>query len=225
MTAEKVELTSKGQRTRQHILETAVSLFVANGYEATTMREISGAAGCSLGLTYRYFARKEELVLALYWQMAARTGAQIEQLPPSTVSDRFYQLMMKRLEQSADYRESFRALFAATMNPNSGVSILGDDAAPMHGKVHELFRLLVSGASDTPSSAQIEDIATLLYSIHFAVLLFWLYDRSPNQRATDQLLAFIRDMLRLIRHVLFLPIAQRELARAAQIANTLFAGA
>src|SRR5438045_372258 len=99
------ELTLKAQRTRQHILDIALSLFTQQGYEATTMREIASAAGCSLGLTYRYFARKEELILAVYWEMAAETGNQIARLPVATLSERFYQLMEIRLEQAAQYRE------------------------------------------------------------------------------------------------------------------------
>ncbi|MBZ0298701.1 MAG: TetR/AcrR family transcriptional regulator [Anaerolineae bacterium] len=222
MVTEKSSLTDKAQHTRQHILDTALSLFVSNGYEATTMREIASAADCSVGLTYRYFARKEELVLELYWQMAAQTDTQISQLPAGSLADRFHQLMITRLAQSADYRESFRALFAATLNPNSGVSIFGEDTLDMHQQVREGFRSLVLGASEPPPAAQAEDLATLLYGIHFAVLLFWLYDRSPHQRATAELLALFRDVLAFVRNMLVLPIVRKQLARAARIANGLF---
>ena len=56
------DLTPKAQETRQHILETALGLFQAQGYDKTTMREIAAAADCSLGLAYRYFDGKEALV-------------------------------------------------------------------------------------------------------------------------------------------------------------------
>ncbi len=216
-------LTDKAQRTRQRILDTALALFVANGYEATTLREIASAAECSLGLTYRYFARKEELILALYWQMAAATSDQIAQLPPGSLADRFYHLMVIRLEQSGQHRELFRVLFAATMNPNSGVSIFGGDTDDLHQQVREGFRALVLTASDAPAEALADDLATVLYSLHFAVLLFWLYDRSSGQRATAALLAFIRDLLRMTRVALALPMFKQGLSRAARIADALFA--
>ena len=63
-------LTAKGERTREHILNHALRLFIDRGYDETTMRDIAAAADCSLGLTYRYFARKEDLVLALYRRLA-----------------------------------------------------------------------------------------------------------------------------------------------------------
>ena len=64
-------LTPKGERTREHLLDTALRLFTSAGYEATTMRDIAAAAECSLGLAYRYFASKEEFVLALSFPHAA----------------------------------------------------------------------------------------------------------------------------------------------------------
>src|SRR4051812_31549973 len=115
MDNETPELTLKAQRTRQHILDTALSLFVSQGYEATTMREIAAAAGCSLGLAYRYFARKEELILAVYRDMAAETGSQIAQLQAATIAERFHQLMVIRLAQAVQYREPFRALFGTAL--------------------------------------------------------------------------------------------------------------
>jgi AcrR family transcriptional regulator len=67
------DLTPKAVQTRLHILDTALELFATQGYDATTMREIAAAADCSLGLAYRYFASKEEMVLALYGRMALDT--------------------------------------------------------------------------------------------------------------------------------------------------------
>jgi len=224
MINEPVELTLKAQKTRRHILDTALSLFVTQGYDATTMREIAIAADCSLGLTYRYFARKEELVLAVYWQMASETGVQIEKLPSISVAERFYKLMIIRLDQATQYREAFRALFAAAMNPESGVNILGTSAATMRDQVRSDFTRLVSEASDSPSSDITADVTTLLYSLHFGVILFWLYDRNSEPRTTHELLLFIRDMLKVARPALRLPGVRQAIGRLAAIIERSFFG-
>jgi AcrR family transcriptional regulator len=216
------ELTPKAQQTRQHILETALSLFVSKGYEETTMRDIASAAECSLGLTYRYFARKEDLVLAVYWQMSSETSTQIQQLQAAPIAERFYQLMLFRLEQAAPYRSAFRALFGATLHPESGISILSMNSADMRDKARQAFSLLVDRASDPPANALREDVATLLYSLHFALILFWLYDRSPDQRTTGDLLAFIHDALQLARRGLSLPFIRQGVRRLAHIMESLF---
>ncbi|MGH3940924.1 MAG: TetR family transcriptional regulator [Pseudonocardiaceae bacterium] len=51
-------------RTRQTIQEHALRLFLANGYEATTVAEIAAAAGVSHMTFFRYFAGKEAVVEA-----------------------------------------------------------------------------------------------------------------------------------------------------------------
>ena len=68
MTDPTPELTPKAQQTRQRILETALNLIITQGYEANTMRDIAEAADCSVGLTYRYFDRKEARKYDLYAQ-------------------------------------------------------------------------------------------------------------------------------------------------------------
>jgi AcrR family transcriptional regulator len=216
------ELTLKAQRTRQHILDTALILFVNQGYEGTTMREIAAAAECSLGLTYRYFSRKEELILAVYRAMAAETGNQIAQLATASIAERFYQLMVIRLEQAAQYREPFRALFGTALNPKSGIDILGMDAAEMRDQVRQAFIQLLAESTDAPPKPLIDDLATLLYSLHFGVILFWLYDRSADQHTTYQLLAFVRDAISLARRGLRLPFMKQSIGRLAGIMESVF---
>jgi AcrR family transcriptional regulator len=46
--------------------ETALRLFSANGYEATSISLIAEEAGISKGLMYNYFESKEELLLSLF---------------------------------------------------------------------------------------------------------------------------------------------------------------
>jgi len=186
------------------------------------MRDIASAADCSLGLTYRYFARKEELVLAVYWQMASETSDQIEMLQAASIAERFYQLMVLRLEQAVPYRSAFRALFGATLHPDSGINILGANSVGMRDQARQAFGLMVSRAADAPPESLREDVTTLLYSLHFAVILFWLYDRSPDQRTTFELLAFTRDMLALVRRGLSLPFIKQGVVRLAGILESVF---
>jgi AcrR family transcriptional regulator len=53
------------QRIRQELAEAAVTLFYENGYERTTIEDIAAAVEVSPRTVYRYFATKDELVVAL----------------------------------------------------------------------------------------------------------------------------------------------------------------
>jgi AcrR family transcriptional regulator len=55
------ELQSKGERTRQAVLDAAYELFLSQGYNATSMRQIADQAGIALGGIYNHFAGKDEI--------------------------------------------------------------------------------------------------------------------------------------------------------------------
>ena len=55
------ETLSKGERTRQAVLEAAYDLFLGQGYSATSMRQIAEKAGIALGGIYNHFASKDEI--------------------------------------------------------------------------------------------------------------------------------------------------------------------
>jgi TetR/AcrR family transcriptional repressor of uid operon len=50
---------------RQQILEAAMICFAKRGFHQTSMHDISTEAGISVGLIYRYFKNKEEVIAAL----------------------------------------------------------------------------------------------------------------------------------------------------------------
>jgi len=217
-----VKVRAKSQQTREHILETALTLFADKGYAETTMRDIAGAADCSLGLAYRYFASKEEFVLALYERLTEEFEADVAQLPPGPLARRFASAMQTHLRSLGTHRETMGALFAAGLAPNSSVAVLGDTVAGTRGRIWGVFETVVTGATDAPKRGQKEQMATLLYAAHLLFVLFWLQDRSTEQAKTGELLGFAQEMLGRLRPVLGLPLVAKPLARLAGIVGPMF---
>lgn len=219
--SETARLTPKAVATRQRILDTALQLFAAKGYEETTMREIATAAGCSLGLAYRYFASKEDLVLELYRWLVLQLDEQVRVLPVGSIAERFYHLMRALFAVMAPHRLTLGALFGAALNPRSRAGLFGAQGAGIRRHARAAYLAVVAGATDAPRPAQIEDLATLLYGVQLALVLFWLQDLSDESARTDELLLFVRDLLTRVRPLLRLrPIAQ-TLARLVSIIGPL----
>jgi TetR/AcrR family transcriptional repressor of uid operon len=87
--------SSNGDR-RSQILEAALVCFAKRGFHQTSMHDISGEAGISVGLIYRYFENKEAVISA----MAARHKEEIQQ-------------MLERARQAPTLLESLEILFTA----------------------------------------------------------------------------------------------------------------
>jgi len=213
-----INLTAKAEGTRQRILGAAMELFAKRGYDAATMRDIAAAAQVSLGLAYRYFEGKESLVLALYQQMAEQTDAAISSLNQGKIADRFIATMHVRLANAVRYRQAFGALFGAIMTPGTGAALLGTNAGDMRRKAESAFIRLVENSTDALRPPQAQILGKLLYAIHFAVIFFWLHDRSEHQKTTRELLDFIRRGLPLLRRGMKLRIVS---AQAAQVVNLM----
>jgi AcrR family transcriptional regulator len=58
-------LSNKGQQTRDAIAQAARKLFAERGFHATTLADITSAAGKSPAVFYRYFDDKEDLLAEL----------------------------------------------------------------------------------------------------------------------------------------------------------------
>ena len=56
---------TKGSKTKEKILKTALKLFSSKGYKATTVRDIAGAMGMKQSALYNHFKNKDEILETL----------------------------------------------------------------------------------------------------------------------------------------------------------------
>ena len=210
-------LTPKAASTRQRILDTALRLFATKGYEGTSMRDIAATAGCSLGLAYRYFASKEDMVLELYLWLVARLEDEVRHLPAASIADRFRHLMAALLGEMAPHRLTLVALSGAALNPFSRAGVFGAEGAEVRHRARSAYLTLVAEAKDAPRPAQVESLATLLYGVQLAVVLFWLQDLSSQAHKTTELLEFIHEVFSRLRLLLRVPWIAQALARFVEI--------
>jgi AcrR family transcriptional regulator len=74
------------QSTRERILDVALDLFVEQGYEGTSLREIAEVMGFTKAALYYHFASKDDLLLALHMRLhefGDRSLRQLGDVPPS----------------------------------------------------------------------------------------------------------------------------------------------
>ena len=219
--AQSARISQKAVSTRQRILDTALGLFATKGYEKTTMRAIAAGADCSLGLAYRYFASKEELVLELYRNLVRQLEEQANQLAQGTIADRFQRIILTQFELMTPHRETLGAIFGPALNPHAPAGVFGESTADVRRQARDIYINIVTASRDAPRGAHIMEMATILYGMQLALTLFWLQDLSPGAQKTYEFVAFLRDMLVLIRPLLRLPVVSKALARLARIVGPM----
>ena len=70
----------RGTALRQHVLETALERFSADGYFNTSIHDIRRQAGVSIGAIYHHFGNKEALARALYDDLLQRMDAGLREV-------------------------------------------------------------------------------------------------------------------------------------------------
>ncbi len=72
----------RGRDRVAQLIEAAAALFLEKGYDATTMTEIAGRAGASIGSLYLFFPTKPAIVVALVTALADELSDRLDRLRP-----------------------------------------------------------------------------------------------------------------------------------------------
>src|SRR5580658_8958392 len=68
--------STRGQETRERILDVALELFTSQGFDKTALRDIADRLGITKAALYYYFERKDDILLELHLRLHA-VGTQV----------------------------------------------------------------------------------------------------------------------------------------------------
>jgi AcrR family transcriptional regulator len=107
------------EERQELIKDTALRLFSANGYEATSISTIAKEAGISKGLMYNYFVSKEELLISLFDDYFRLVGSLLNPNDDNEITteelDSFFGALTRSLKDKHGYWLLF---FQLSMQPD-----------------------------------------------------------------------------------------------------------
>ena len=209
--------------TRSRILGAALKLFRERGFDQTTMRQIATESGMALGAAYYYFRSKEALVMAFYERAQEELKPRLlEALGPKKIEHRLRNL----LEVKFDYFQPYRSLLGALsrhIDPQHPLSPFSEETRPIRERDMEFFAEAVEGAAVRVPPDLKPHLARVLWLYQMGLLLFWVYDPSPNQVRTrelvDKSLAIVVTLIKLSGLPFLSPVRKRVVELVLTVSN------
>jgi AcrR family transcriptional regulator len=208
--------TGKSEQTRALIMETAMRLFQERGYEKTTMRAIATEAGISVGNAYYYFAAKEFLIQGFYDQMTHEHAADAKRRMAGTrdFGERLRIALDSWIDTATPYHEFSAQFFRTAADPDSSLSPFSNESHPARATAIELFREVLAGSELAPKldAELVELLPDVLWLYLMIVVLYWVFDRTPNTERTREFVRRSTPMtarvINLSRYRIFRPIVR-----------------
>lgn len=173
--------------TRDRILAAASKLFLKNGWDGTTTRDIAVAAEVATGTLFNYFQSKEAIVAELVADALVRAQQDFEAQQSGQRSleedlfafiySGFKRLRKLRIVLSVAAETIFSPL--ARSSPNSA----GDSIRVHH--LEQAVQILVAHGIPGPLPAV---TMQLYWTLYLGVFAYWAADESPHQEDTLALL-------------------------------------
>ena len=192
---------SKSEETRERILTAALALFHDRGFEAATMRDIADRSSVATGAAYYYFSSKDAIVLAFYERAAKEMAQQLDGALESTADlrKRLAAVLEVKFRYFAPSRRLLAAL-AAHVDPSHPLSPFSEETRDIREQDIAQFRRALSGSRTRISKDLESALPTLLWMYQMALILYWIHDRSPEQKKTVELVdKSLRLLVRLIK--------------------------
>ena len=149
-----------------------------------------------------------------YDQFIDSLAAGIDELPSGPLAERYHQALRHALSLMSRERGAMAALFAAALVAEEDCDLLHGERAE---RLARAYHRLVLRSSDALPEPKALELAIALYTFHMLVILFWLYDRSPDGSSTQKLLRLMRELFKWLRPLFILPLAPQGIAKLAEI--------
>jgi AcrR family transcriptional regulator len=173
--------------TRDRIISTASKLFVRNGWDGTTTRDIAVTAEIATGTLFNYFQSKEAIVAALMTEALAKAQTEFdaERGQGRPAEEDLYSFIYTGLKRLRRLRKVLASAAETIFSPlvRSSRESAADSIRVAH--LEMVQRILAAHKVPVP----IPFVAMQLYwTLYLGVFAFWAADESPNQEDTLALL-------------------------------------
>jgi AcrR family transcriptional regulator len=165
---------------RERMIDAAIELAVAGGYDAVQMRDVAARAEVALGTLYRHYPSKDHLLLAALAGQADQLRTRLAQHPPLGP------------DPAARTRDVLRrASRALTRRPNltaalvTALSSPEPDTAAYKAEVEVILRAIITSAIDGATVRDPDGVVRVLGYVWLAVLSAWVGDTLDS----DQMIA------------------------------------
>jgi len=191
----------EAEKTRQTVLEAALTLFSRDGYSLTTLSRIAKEAGCSRGPIYWHFQNKDDLYEAVLAYSQEPLEALVEECrsmadQPVAAMEHFLEQWLSLLANDRRYRQSFEILLNKTEFTDAMSRTL-ERERELTQSIVALFGELADKALEQgllKSDEQPADLGLLCYTYLMGITQTWLF--APGLFSLEQQIPFFQRQFR-----------------------------
>lgn len=205
-TPEQAPKRTKADVTSEKLLDLCLAQFQKKGFDGTTMRDLAKAANLSPGAFYYHFRSKEAVVQVFYEKTFLEFADRCRAIYAGTKSfeARLEGVLRARLETFESSRELLIVLSRAAVDPRSELSPFGEASTEIREATIGLFAEMIEGSDFKADKRLLPYLPTLLWMYLMGIIFFWVFDESPRQKRTKDLLQLLSpQLLRLVRFTRF----------------------
>lgn len=172
---------TKKERTRAHLVETAVALFSRQGIENTTVEQIALEAGTGKGTVYNYFATKEDLIVAFMADLELRSQPGLKRFAESklSLSHILSGFAWHLLKTKSQHRTFVRSFLARLIGPDESFQpYVVEMQAAIDATLTAFFsRLQERGMVD--ADLPLRDLRMNFKTMHLGLTMLWALEGPP----------------------------------------------
>lgn len=185
----KTEKIQKADKTKQKILEVSLDLFLKHGYEKTTMREIAKAVGLAPGAAYYHFDAKEHIIQAFYEMSFEEHLPEVERVlaKERDLKKLIAGVTKAHMKIAEKYHAISKALFTTAGDPDHALSPFSTQSKDLRDRNIEIYRRVMAATTSAVPAKLRDKLPEMLWMYKMGIILYWIYDRSPRQKKTFQL--------------------------------------
>jgi AcrR family transcriptional regulator len=179
--------------TKERILDVALDLFIAQGYDGTSLREIAQRLGFTKAALYYHFTSKDDILMALHMRLHEVGGEALTHIGDEPVT---LEKWGRLLNELIDHMITQRKLFALHQrNPAALEKLHRQDHMDDHEDIQARFRMVLADAR-VPLRDRFRMAAS--FGVVFGGLFLSgdAFSSSSNRELAIMLREAIRDVLR-----------------------------